>query len=148
MRRFGRGDPHGRTGEAGDTLAEVLVAVAILSFAVVIVVGAMATAISMSTQHRSQAQAITFLTTAAENVKSQDLNPYVACASANPPYDPAVSGLPNGWTLTVTNWKNIDAAGSAANCPAADYKVQQMTVTVTSRDGYTVSTDVVKRNPA
>ena len=150
MQRFGRGETRERAGERGETLAEVLVALTILSFAIVIIVGAMATAISLSSKHRSQAQAITFLTRAAETLKSQDLNPYVACGSPNPSYDTSSvnSDLPGGWSLTVTDWKNIDAAGSAAPCPAADTKVQQMTVTVTSKDGYTLSTDVVKRNPS
>jgi type II secretory pathway pseudopilin PulG len=146
MRRFGRGDTQGRAGEAGDTLAEVLVALTILAAAIVFIVGAMATAFTVSSRHRRQAQAITFLTSAAENVKSQALNPYVACASANPPYNPNVA-VPGGWQLTLNQWKNIDAAGSAVNCPAGDTKVQQMTVTVTTNDGYTISTDVVKRDP-
>jgi prepilin-type N-terminal cleavage/methylation domain-containing protein len=147
MRRFGRGDNCGHAGERGDTLAEVLVALTILAVAIVFIVGAMATAFTVSARHRRQAQAVTFLSSAAENVKSQALNPYVACASANPPYNPSVT-MPSGWTLTVDQWKNVDAAGSSANCPSGDTKVQQMTVTVTTNDGYTISTDVVKRNPA
>jgi type II secretory pathway pseudopilin PulG len=146
MRRFGRGEDE-RASERGDTLAEVIVALAILSLAIVVVVGAMATAISLSSKHRSQAQAVTFLTSATENLKSQALNPYVACASANPPYAPSVT-VPSGWQLTVNNWKNIAADGSTANCPSGDTKVQQLTVTVTSKDGYSISTEVVKRNPA
>src|SRR3954454_18318210 len=100
MKRFGRGDTQGRAGEASDTLAEVLVALTILAVAIVFIVGAMATAFTVSARHRRQAQAITFLTSAAENVKSQALNPYVACASPNPPYSSGVS-IPGGWSLTV-----------------------------------------------
>jgi type II secretory pathway pseudopilin PulG len=139
MQRFGRGDSR----EGGETLVELLFAMAMLSIAVVTIVGSMATAISFSTRHRQQASAATYLTTAAENVKAADYSP---CPSAS--YSPGFSQ--SGWTITAPpeDVMAMAADGSVAPCTGADTGLQRVTIRVEAPSGYTISTDIVKRDPS
>ena len=146
MRRFGRGDKSARTGERGETLVELLVALGILAFAVVTIMATMAVAIMMSSKHRQQTDANTYLVNAAENVKAAV---YVECQN-NPTYAHGLT-LPSGWSITVSGAsavaQDVDTGiVSLAACPGAvDTKVEQVNVRVDSPTGYHVSTDVVKR---
>jgi Tfp pilus assembly protein PilV len=133
--------------EAGTTLVEVLITVAILGIGVVGVVGALGTSIIGTDHHRKQAQAHTVLLSAVDAVKSQ---PYQACASSYA----ASTGvtLPAGWTSStisvpsVTYW---DGSAFSSACPSPDSKLQLVKIQVASADGRaTESVSVVKRNPA
>jgi hypothetical protein len=147
MRRFGRGDNPARASERGETLVELLFAMSILAFAVVTIVGTMAVAITLSTKHRQQADANTYLVNAAENVKAA---PYVECQN-NPSYSHGLGQPPSGWTFTVSGASAVTqdpdtGTVTVAACPGAgDTKVEQVNVRIDSPSGYHVSTDVLKR---
>jgi len=124
-----------RTGsnDDGETLLEVIIAVAIMGIAVVAVVGGIATSILMSDIHRKQTTAGAYVRDYAEAVET-----YVAGghydASASPSYLPGTVGFtaPTGFTAAVTSvqcW-NATAFGSCA----AGNTVQQVTVSMTTSD--------------
>jgi len=133
--------------EAGTTLVEVLMAVAIMSIAIVSIVAAMGTSIIGSDHHRKQAQAHTVLLSAVDAVKSQ---PYADCATT---YTAAAGvSLPTGWaasSVSVQSVKYWDGSSFASSCPSTDKKLQLVKVQVASPDGRaTESVSVVKRNPS
>jgi prepilin-type N-terminal cleavage/methylation domain-containing protein len=138
--------------EAGHTLIEVLMAVAILGIGVVAIVAGMGTSIIGTDHHRKQAQAHTVLLSAVDAVKSQTANPYQACATAGTYAASSGVALPATWSTgaiavrSVTYW---DGTGFAATCPSPDSKLQLVEVEVSSPDGRaTESVAVVKRNPS
>jgi len=76
-------------GEAGETLAELLVTISIISLAVVVLVGALGTAISASSTHRQHTSADTITRSIAEALKNPDTSAanvdiYKDCATAYP----------------------------------------------------------------
>lgn len=137
--------------ERGDTLVEILVAVAILGIAFVGILAGLATAISLSGRQRGQASADIVLVSAADSVKSQT---YVSCPTASAASYSATSGvtLPTGWSasnLTITAFKSWNGTAWSATCPASDKNVQLVTITAAAPDGKTTeSVDVVKRRPS
>ena len=72
MRRLPR-DPLTRSSERGETLAEVLVTIAIVGLAIVILVGALADSILASSNHRQHATADTVARSIAENIEREGL---------------------------------------------------------------------------
>lgn len=138
--------------EAGTTLVELLVTVAIMGIAVVSIVAAMGTSILGTDHHRKQAQAQTVLLSAIDAVKSQSTNAYQSCATAAT-YAPAAGvTLPAGWTASVISISSVTywngSAFAAAPC-APDTKLQLVRVQVATPDGRaTEFASVVKRNPA
>jgi Tfp pilus assembly protein PilV len=138
--------------EAGTTLVEVLMTVAILGVAVVAIVGGMGTSIIGTDHHRKQAQAQTVLMSAVDVVKSQSVNPYQACATTGTYAAGTGLTLPAGWTtayITVRSVKYWDGSSFATTCPSPDSKLQLIEVQVATPDGRaTESVDVVKRNPS
>jgi type II secretory pathway pseudopilin PulG len=146
FRRTGTGEPKAPR-ERGETLIEVLFAISILSFAVVTIVGLMGVAIKLSTRHRQQTTANTYLVNAAENVKAAT---YVPCQNS-PAYAHGLT-LPSGWHITVSGATAVEQPNLEETltppthaCPGADTKVEQVNVQVQTPTGYRVSTDVIKR---
>jgi type II secretory pathway pseudopilin PulG len=140
------------TTDLGETLVELLVAVAILGIAVVAIITAMGTSVLVSTLHREQSQATAVLVSAAEAVKS----PTVAaapCGSPTTAYTTAAATVtrPTGWaapTVAVRYWDG-DSFELACSGTATTRRLQQVTVTVKSPDGRTKeSVSVVKREGA
>lgn len=85
------GGPH---GDAGDTLVEILVALAVLGIGIVALTGALVTNVTTTGINREQAQAESVLTSAAEHVKGLAALPgcgaaAVAVSVADVPRDPA-----------------------------------------------------------
>jgi hypothetical protein len=135
-------------GEAGETLAELLVTISIIGLAVVVLVGALGTAIMASTSHREHSTADTIARSIAETLKNPDAtgtNPdrYVDCAS--PSTYPIGNIDATGYkpTLAISYWKrNSSAAREQSNgernadfvdvCPTRDQGLQLITVTVKS----------------
>jgi hypothetical protein len=128
-------------GEAGETLAELLVTISIIGLAVVVLVGALATAIKASTTHREHSTADTMARSIAEAFKNPDTdvasNPdvYVDCATSYP----TTTVDTTGFTVTqkITYWKGNgsahEASDFASSCtPAADKGLQLVKITVTS----------------
>lgn len=95
-----------RTSQAGESLVEIIVSVAILGLAVVAVMGGLATAVFGSALHRNQADVSTVMTAAAERVKEA---PYKRCAvmddylGSPPPHTVAPSFTFPGHAVTRTS---------------------------------------------
>jgi prepilin-type N-terminal cleavage/methylation domain-containing protein len=84
--------------DRGDTLIEILVALAILSIGIVALVGAIGANASATSVNRQQAQVDSVLLSAAEYVKSVPLNS--ALCSAPVPFDANRVPRPAGYTVT------------------------------------------------
>jgi Tfp pilus assembly protein PilV len=135
-------------GESGETLAEILVTIAIVGVAVVALVGALAVGVSASSGHRQRASADTVARSVAEAVKDRDV-----------PFDPNGTYQTNantiwgnssgsavdttGFNVTVTAQCLKTASASSAtlssndfgSCPVPTTGVQLITVTATSTQG-------------
>lgn len=132
-------DGHETTaGEAGESLAELLVAIAILGLAIVVIAGALGNAIFASNVHRNFATAGTVARNAAETLKDRKLA-----------FDPAGNyTVPPtaGFSVSVTA-KCWDANSSPATfkaCQNGNAGLQELTVTA-SGNGTSESVTVLKR---
>lgn len=132
-------------GEAGETLVETLVAVAILGIAGVSILGGLMASIVGSDYHRHQATAETLVRAAAEAVKGATYQP---C--------PATYTLPSpgaGFASAITRveyWSGTTVGNPNAFLPncvtAGDQGLQRITLTVTAADGRGTETiQVLKR---
>jgi type II secretory pathway pseudopilin PulG len=150
--------------EAGDSLIELIIAVAILGLAVTAILGAIASGLSLSVVHRRQTDASAVLISASEAIKDSSINPHVACAST---YD-ITTGItyPTGWSASnveitsiefwdgtfvsgALNWRSrtacVGGAGTTDDEFSGASKVQKITLLATSPDGDTsLSIDVIK----
>ena len=126
--------------EAGFTLVELLLTIAILGIAVVAGVGAMMTSIQVSDLGRRQADGQTQLRAYAEAVAGAG---YTTCATSYPTsYSP-----PAGYTvaMTVAYWDGSSAF--TASC-GTDKGLQRVTLTITATDGRGLETvAIAKRAP-
>lgn len=138
-------------GERGDTLVEVLMAVAILGIAFTGILAGLATAARLSGTHRGLANADVVLVSAADAVKATG---YVACPG-NPTsaYLTAAQGVtkPANWLnsaiaipVPIQYWNN---GAFQSTCPATDQALQLITIKVTAPNGAAEQVDVVKRAP-
>lgn len=134
--------------ERGDTLIEVLIALALVGIVATGIVGAMMTATAGSGSHQDEALAQTLAVTAAEQVKSAN---YIACAQPSAYQSAAqsafkVSNFPANWTAagtitipTVMYWSPSLADFSSATSDCIDNSVssgglQRIQVQVSSPD--------------
>jgi type II secretory pathway pseudopilin PulG len=124
--------------EAGETLAELLVTIAILGIAIVAIVGALADALLASNVHRSHATADTVARNAAETLKDRDPTTWNAGGSYT-------VTAPSGFSVSVTArcW-NGDSPATFAACPNGDRGLQELTVTATGNNA-TETVAVLKR---
>ena len=90
--------------DRGETLIELVVAVAILGLAAVAILGALMTSIRTSVMHRSDASGGAYVRSFAEAIQTDvDTHGYKTCANAPSGYaSVAVPDLPAGYTKTVT----------------------------------------------
>ena len=129
--------------EAGFTLVDTIVGVAILGIGVTTVVGGMATSITVSARGRAAAEAQIAVRSYAEQIAAAT---YVDCATS---YGTSFSA-PAGYTATqvVSYW---DSATSTfrATC-GTDSGLQRITLTVASSDGRASEVQPVakRRRPA
>ena len=137
----------GVSGERGDTLIEVLVAVAILGIASVALLTAFSTAITASAEHRVLATSDSVARSAAEAVFSEveQASPaaYQQCpasysnvaSSLTSPSGSASPVVPSTYTvaLSVEYWNGsaFAPAATVSSCPSDLTAPQQITVTVT-----------------
>jgi type II secretory pathway pseudopilin PulG len=127
----------GRPGaiDAGETLIELIMAVAIMGIAVVAIVGGIATSILMSDIHRKEASAGAYVRNYAEAIAghynaSALLSSYAPSAAIGFVLDPATTGF----TAAVTSVKCWDDTVSAFGTCSGGSPVQQVTLSVASND--------------
>ena len=116
--------------DQGETLIEVIMAVAIMGIAAVAIVGGIATTILMSDIYRKQATAGAYVRNYAEWVAA-NYN-----ASASPSYSPTAAfkkTLPAGFTAAATSVQCWNGTGFVVPCSVAN-AVQQVTLNVASTD--------------
>lgn len=154
--------------EAGFTLIETMMALAILSIAIVTLLAGLATAVQASDRHRKQAAGEVLLRQAVEELKAR---PYSECDSSTitgaAPYGAFTMAVPTGFNLPVItsveiarpgdpfNFNPLWTAASTYTLPAGSPKcgtdyddtlVQRITVSVSTIDGRATETTVfVKR---
>jgi prepilin-type N-terminal cleavage/methylation domain-containing protein len=129
-------------GDEGDTLVEILVALAILGIGISALLVALATNASTTVVSRDQAQAGTALVAAAEWVKAQPFSSFTCDATP-----PAVA--PAGTVITATQppagfVATYGVATPVAGATCASLVRIPVTVTQTGHD-YSVSLDVIRR---
>jgi type II secretory pathway pseudopilin PulG len=124
----------GRPGasDAGETLIELIIAVAIMGIAVVAIIGGIATSILMSGVHREETTASASLRNYAETLQGS----YVPCVSPNtPPNYGASLAAPSGFNVPTTTVKFWDGTSfSSSSCLGTDPGLQQVTLTLKSAD--------------
>jgi type II secretory pathway pseudopilin PulG len=154
------GARHGSSDE-GETLIELIIAVAIMGITVVAIVGGMATTVLMSDVHRKQATAGAYVRNYAEALQGS----YVSCTSPEtaPNYADSLAA-PSGFntpTTTVQFWDSTSASfkfwdgasasfttSSSIDCPGTDPGLQLVTLTLASTDSRAAeSLAVVLRKP-
>ncbi|MDQ1621416.1 MAG: hypothetical protein QOE19_3985 [Actinomycetota bacterium] len=130
--------------DAGLTLVEVLLAVAILGIGVTAIVGGMMTSIKSSDMERRAADGQTAMRAYAEAVAGAT---YAACASS---YTATGFTAPAGFSasMTVTYWNaSTSSFGSSCTVPT-DSGLQKVALTVAATDGRATETlSIAKRKP-
>jgi type II secretory pathway pseudopilin PulG len=122
------------TDDSGETLLELIIAVAIMSIAVVAIVGGLFTSVLLSGAHRKQATAGALARDYAETIENAVAGGgYVACAGADsyPAYSPG-----SGFTASVTRVEYWTGSTWSTNC-SPDTGLERLTLQVASTDGAT-----------
>jgi type II secretory pathway pseudopilin PulG len=120
--------------DRGDTLLELIVAIAILGVCVVAIGAGITLSIKMSTIHRNQATANAFLHNYAETLQSS----YPVCSGSIASDYTGSLAAPSGFTspaATVKFWDPTAAKFVASGCPTSDPGLRQISLTLTSSDG-------------
>ncbi len=128
--------------EAGDTLVEVLIAIAILGIASVAILFAFATSITGSSEHRTLAAIDVALRSASQDAVSQvqfsAAAPYKSCAVPTDYGQVAFNNLPSGYTASITAvsyWTGSTATPTftfSSTCAAGSTNPQLLTISVIS----------------
>jgi Tfp pilus assembly protein FimT len=130
-----RSRPH--SGERGETLAELLVTISIMSIAIIVIVGALADGILASNVHRNHATADAAVRSVAECVKDRSL-PYQQSGAY-----PACPG-PSGTNVSIAAaWWNGDSPATFSSSPNSN-GLQQLTISATN-DRATEPVVILKR---
>ena len=110
----------GQRGEGGETLVELVVAIAILGVAAVAILAGLLMSVQSSDMNRHQASGGAYVRSFAEAIQHYvDSNGYKPCATAAADYAGVpVPALPTGYTQTVTavqSWTGSTWGGCADN---------------------------------
>lgn len=140
--------------EAGFSLAEIVITIAIVGITFTAILGGMITAITVSSQHRKQATADTLVRSAAEWVKDPARNAYVNCAGVNT-YSLSGVTVPSGYSVSINSvqyWNGTAPAGATyqpafqSGCPSTDPGLQRVTISATAPSGAATETvQILKR---
>jgi len=136
----------------GESLVELLVALAIMATAVAVLLAGLATAILMSDVHRKQATAGAHVRAFAEKIAGVVAaypSGYETCADKDDP-DGYQAQAPSaaGFSFAVTKVEYWDGSAFTTSTSACDRGVQRVTVRVASADGRAAeSLTVVLRRP-
>jgi type II secretory pathway pseudopilin PulG len=135
-------------GDHGDTLIEVLIAIAVVAATAAALIGAVLTSITASSEHRSLAVDNAVLSSYVETVENavqrQPGPMFTACGST---YSVAPQSLPTGYNVGISSIKYWNGAGYDSTCPASN-NLQLITATVTSPTQVSSSVSFVVRNPS
>lgn len=126
--------------DRGETLLELIVTIAILGVCVVGIGAGIALSVKISSIHRDQATADAFLHNYAESIQTS----YSTCASSTT----YTSGLPTpsgfaGPTSSVKFWSGSAFTALPVCTAGADPGLQQVTLNLSSNDGFTSESLVV-----
>jgi type II secretory pathway pseudopilin PulG len=139
--------PH-PANDQGETLIELIIAIAIMGIAVVAIVSGIATSILMSDVHRKQATAGAYVRDYAEKVESYVAGTgYTPCASAST-YTPSTVGFAvpsGGYSATASAAQSWN--GSAWVACSADNGYQKVMLTVSNGGRASESLNVILRRP-
>lgn len=125
-------------GDRGDTLVEILVALAVLSIGIVALSAGLTTNITTTVVNRDQSHAETVLTAASEYVKGLPTTVLPIACPGGPPQPVSRSAVPRDEAFTVTY-------GPAAQVGATPCdRLIQVPVTVNG-NGFTLTVNVVTR---
>jgi hypothetical protein len=132
----------GRHPDSGETLIELVVAVTVMSLAVVAVVGGLTTALMMSDIHRKQATAGVALRDFAEAVtRTVDAGGYPAgCAALSVSFTPPAGFQASIVPAKVRYWTGSGWSGTCS----ADTGLRQLTLRVASTDERAVEQLVIE----
>lgn len=130
---------HTNFSEGGDTLIELLIAVVIISFTSVALLGSLVAAITGSTEHRALSVEETILKSSAETLKNeiQQQDHFVECEGpAGPDYTGYLPAATSGYTtpsIEIEWWNNVTGAFDPASgsCLGSDKSgIQLITLSV------------------
>ncbi|MFK4090066.1 type II secretion system protein [Kribbella sp. NPDC020789] len=133
--------------ERGESLLELVVAIALMGAAVVAVMAGLTTTVLMSDRQRKEATAVATVRNYAEALQNYVANGhYVACATT---YDVPGFAVPEGFTANVVSGSVQYWTGTLwLPLCLPDRGLQRVQVSVTSTDGRAAQTlDVVLRKP-
>ena len=143
--------PRTREGsDHGETLIELVVAVAILGIAGVAILGGLMMSVRASVLHRNDATGGAYVRSFAEAIQTNvDVNGYKSCANAASGYTGvAVPDLPTGYVSSVTAVQSWNGSVWGA-CTADGIQRLDLKVTTTGDDGHRAgeTLTVVLRQP-
>jgi type II secretory pathway pseudopilin PulG len=135
-------------GDRGESLLELLVAIAIMGIAAVAIFGALLTSVKVSDYHRKQTSAGAAVRNFAEKLTQYiATGGYVSCAGTYSPGYVAPAGL-TAATTSVLYWPTSGTLWTSSCTPSTDTGVQQVAIHVSSNDGRaTEALLVVVRKP-
>jgi prepilin-type N-terminal cleavage/methylation domain-containing protein len=142
-------------GERGETLLELLIAIAILGISLVAIATGISVSIIATDTQRKQATASLIARGYAESIETYVANGhYAACqnpgAAAPNNYQPGTVGfsVPSGFTAAPSAATSWNASSSAWSTCSPDTGVQKITVTVSSDGRATEILDIILRKPS
>lgn len=153
--------PCGGADERGVSLLEVLVAIAVLSTALIAAMSGLFTSVKTSVSNADRQQRSAALSSYGESLKGLV---YVPCSdAAGASYTRDYAAWPDRWTpatgvtappdaasmvlaVTSVQYWNATTLSFDATCPPVDAGAQRLTISVTWR-GATATSTLVKRNP-
>jgi type II secretory pathway pseudopilin PulG len=128
-----------RVEDAGETLLELVVAIAILGVVVVAVGSGVALGVRVSSMHRSQTTSGAYVRSYAEAIDhSVAVSSWAGCAATPATYqNPSGFSVPSGYAASVTSVTYWNGSAFAGTC-GSDKGLQQLRLTVASNDGRAV----------